>query len=385
MDKKTIHHWIMYHEIQKRHTSGESYSKIAADLGLDRRTVRRYTQMNEEAFEVFLLGQTERRKLLAPYEEFVRERLTTLPSASTAQVHDWLKEHHADFPSTIGPRTVYNFVMWVRGKHRIPCEEKVREYFPVEELPYGFQAQVDFGQCVLRQAGGGRQKVYFLALVLSRSRMKYLYFLDRAFTTEEAIDAHEAAFAYLGGMPMEIVYDQDRLFLVDERLGDLLLTQGFKQYVFEQQFGLYFCRKADPQSKGKVENVVGYVKKNFLYGRVYHDLPTLQIQGIAWLERTGNALTHGTTGKIPAEEWEIEKQHLKSWAPVSLLSDWVMGTVRKNNTFNFRGNVYSVPQGTYRGKNSYLKLRIGEGDALLVYTTAEELLCRHQIPQVTGM
>ena len=66
---------------------------------------------------------------------------------------------------------------------------------------------------------------------------------------------------------------------------------------------LHFCRKADPQSKGKVENVVKYVKNNFLYGRPWYDLQTLQAQGMAWLQRTGNAMPHSTTRKIPLEEW----------------------------------------------------------------------------------
>jgi transposase len=56
------------------------------------------------------------------------------------------------------------------------------------------------------------------------------------------------------------------LLLVDERLGELLLTKEFKDYVFEQKFRLHFCRRADPQSKGKVENVVKYVKQNFVFG-----------------------------------------------------------------------------------------------------------------------
>ena len=73
-----------------------------------------------------------------------------------------------------------------------------------------------------------------------------------------------------------MVYHQDRLFLVNENLGDLLLTQDFKTYVFEQSFRLHFCRKADPQSKGKVENVVKFVKNNF--------------QGVSCLEFAENLL-----------------------------------------------------------------------------------------------
>ena len=83
--------------------------------------------------------------------------------------------------------------------------------------------------------------------------MKYIYLLDKPFIIRSAIEAHEAAFKYFEGITKEVVYDQDRLFLADENMGELLLTKEFGDYVFEQEFQLLFCRKADPQSKGKVE------------------------------------------------------------------------------------------------------------------------------------
>ena len=377
MDKKTISNWIMYHQIKKMHTEGSTFSQIASLLGLDRRTVKKYYRMDEQLYESFLSGKEERSKLLSPYEGFVKEKLEALPSASTAQVHDWLKEHHSGFPST-SPRTVYNFVMWVRQKYRIVTEERARDYMRVEELPYGVQGQADFGQYTLRSAEG-RKKVWFFSLVLSASRYKYVHFSERPFTSKTAIDAHEAAFKFFGGIPREIVYDQDRLFLVDENLGELLLTKEFKSYVFERDYQVYFCRKADPQSKGKIENVIGYIKKNFLYGRLYHDIEVLQSQALAWLARTGNAMVHGTTKKVPQLEWEQEKAHLSSWAPIGLMPDYIVSAVLKDNMFNYKGNSYSVPCGTYKGKGTYLNLRLEEGDILAVYNQQEELLCRHEL------
>src|ERR1039457_3261213 len=113
-----------------------------------------------------------------------------------------------------------------------------------------------------RKTAAGR--IHFFVMMLSRSRMKFVQFSEVPFTTHMTIDAHEEAFKFFGGIPQEIVYDQDRLLLVEERMGELLLTNEFKDYVFEQEFQLHFCRKADPQSKGTVEGVVKYVKNNFL-------------------------------------------------------------------------------------------------------------------------
>ena len=93
-------------------------------------------------------------------------------------------------------------------------------------------------------------------MVLSRSRQKFAYYQSKPFTSETAIYAHQLSFEYFQGIPKEIVYDQDSVFIKDENLGDLLLTEKFKRYCDSQPFNPVFCRKADPQSKGKVENVV---------------------------------------------------------------------------------------------------------------------------------
>ena len=133
--------------------------------------------------------------------------------------------------------------MALRQKYNIPLEEVSREYFVVQELPYGQQAQADFGHYILRSTEDRRKRIYFFVMMLSRSRMKFVQFSDAPFTTRMTIDAHEEAFKFFCGMPLEVVYDQDRLLLQEERMGELLLTQEFKDYVFEQEFQLHFCKK----------------------------------------------------------------------------------------------------------------------------------------------
>src|ERR1700733_5536196 len=114
---------------------------------MNRRTVIKYWAMSEAEYEAFLVKKDSRAKLLSVYEPFVKDRLMAHPAASAAQVHDWLKEHHTTFPH-ISAKTVYNFVMAMRQKYDITLEEASREYFVVEELPYGLPAQADFGQYV---------------------------------------------------------------------------------------------------------------------------------------------------------------------------------------------------------------------------------------------
>src|SRR5690606_30323742 len=205
----------------------------------------------------FQENQSVRRKQLLPYEHFVKGKLEQYRDTSAAQMHDWLKEHFPDFPG-VNPKTVFNFVQWIRGKHNLPVIQQLREYEAVPECAYGKQAQVDFGETTMRTSRDGRIKVYFFCMMLSRSRYKYLWFSTTPFTSELAVFAHEKAFAFFEGIAEEIVYDQDKVFMVSENNGDLMLTAVFKQYVRSKGFKLHFCRKSDPESKGKVENVIKY-------------------------------------------------------------------------------------------------------------------------------
>src|SRR5680860_1329526 len=114
-------------------------------------------------------------------------------------LNNWIMYHEIHKLERLGfietnPRTVYNFVMFVRQKYNLPIVKMEREYFPVEELPYGEQAQIDFGQYKMRMANGKRKKISFFAMVLSRSRMKYIWFWDKSYTSQDVCEAHEKAF-----------------------------------------------------------------------------------------------------------------------------------------------------------------------------------------------
>ncbi len=113
-----------------------------------------------------------------------------------------------------------------------------------------------------------------------------------------------------------MVYDQDHLITVSENAGDIILTGDFQAYKQDRDFHIYLCRKGDPESKGKVENVVKYVKRNFARQRVFPNLDAWNEKCLAWLVRTGNDHVHHTTKKRSVEVHAVEKQHLQ---PVSTL------------------------------------------------------------------
>ncbi|MEX2569376.1 MAG: IS21 family transposase [Cyclobacteriaceae bacterium] len=379
-----LNKFMVYFEIHHLSRQGFSKRQISEKLVLDRRTVGKFLSMSEQDYELMLERQSHREKILSPYEDFVKSRLEKFRDTPAAQMHDWLKEHFHDLPK-VSQKTVFNFVFWVRGKHNLPFVKAPREYEMVEELPYGKQAQVDFGEYNMRNTSGNRVKVFFFILTLSRSRFKYVWFTDGYFTSLLAIEAHERAFAYIGGVPMEIVYDQDKVFMVSENGGDLILTETFRAYTREQSFNLYFCRKSDPESKGKVENVVGYVKRNFLYNRTFHNIETLNDEALGWLGRTANALPHGVTKKEPFSEIFIEQPYLTPYRPCSPRPTHLgLYSVRKDNSIPYKGNFYSLPLGTYKGKGSRVALHVEAGELVISQPEDKTEICRHTIPAGTG-
>jgi len=384
MTKQDLNEWMMYHEIHKMKRVGFSTRKIGQELVLNFRTVKKYLDMSEDDFFRHLESKGQRYKILVPYEEFTKEKLNLYPETKSAQLHDWLKENHEDFPK-VCPKTVYNFVMYVRQKYNIPQQSIIREYFPVEEKPYGKQAQVDFGETSMRKRDGGRKKIYFFTMVLSRSRFKFVHFETQPFTTQLAISAHEKAFECFGGIPQEIVYDQDKVFIHGENAGDYLLTKEFKNYTSIRGFQLYFCRKADPESKGKIENVVKYVKQNFLFNRSFTDIETLNEQADEWLMRTANTMPHNRTRKVPFYEWHTEKNHLNPFVPLPIQDNpYKPYNVMKDNSIRFKGNIYTLPQGTYQGKSTSVLIRLQE-NILCIYNQHKELICSHEVCLQKGM
>ena len=374
----------MYYKIKELFGKKYKVTQISRELGKDPKTVRKYLSMSPEAFDKMLLKLQHRQKKLKPYELFIKERLEGCPDCSAAQVDDWLKETYADM-FQVASKTVFNFVSYVRKRYNIPkVQGHPRQYQQVEQLPYGQQAQVDFGQYVLRETDGSRKRVYFMTMVLSRSRQKYVRFTLNPITTGFVIESMDLGFSFFEGITEEVVFDQDCTLLRDENHGDLLLTEEFSRYVRQRKFKLHFCRKADPESRGKVENVVKYVKQNFLRGRLFATIDVLNEQSLGWLSRTANAKEHATIRKIPHQEWLIEKAFLAPFTGfIPLTESENTYHVRKDHVISFKGNQYTVPLGTYRDPETLVRVKVKEG-ALEIYNQESRLIARHSIAYGKG-
>ncbi len=137
-----------------------------------------------------------------------------------------------------------------------------REMFVPLEHPAG-DAQVDFGEAVV-EIGGVERKAHYLAVDLPQSDDCFVMAFP-AETTEAFLGGNNHAFAYFGGVPRTILYENTKLAVARTlRDGTRLKTCAFSElqshYLIAEKFG----RPAKGNDKGKVEGLVGYARRNFL-------------------------------------------------------------------------------------------------------------------------
>lgn len=372
--------YSVYNAIQQLKDQGFKKAAVARQLEINRRTVDRYWNMSVDEYEA-MRSEVRRKQALDEYQQTILNWLDEYPSMSSAQVCDWLKEHYEAYFSE---RTVSRYVKELREEFNIRKEKNARTYEAVPDPPMGKQIQVDFGEIYLKNASKGHTKVYCAAFLLSHSRYKYAELQSRPFTASDLVRACYHCFAYFGGMPVEMVFDQDSIVCVSENAGDIIYTYEFEKFRQECRMNIYMCRGADPESKGKIESTVKYIKGNFLVNRIFIDDATLNESCLKWLARTGNAKVHSITKRIPAEVFKEERETLRPIHTGIQMSDAnICRTVRKDNTIIYDSNRYSVPFRTY---NNYKEVIIEPHDGILrILTPDNELLCEHRICSGKGM
>ena len=378
--------WKMYTDIQFLKEKGLNKSQIARKLGISRPTLNKYYDMDADEYNKKLEGMQERSKKPDKYHDEILDWLIEFPDSSGAQIYDRLEEKHKRLDFSEG--TLRNYVRAMRKEHNIPKEAFIRQYESMADPPMGKQMQVDFGQKWVFKEDGKKVLLYVICFVLSNSRFKYCEWQDRHFNTIDMIRMHENAFEFYGGRAEEMVYDQDNLILVSENHGDLVFTHQFANYIQRRKFKIHMCRKADPESKGRIENVVGFVKNNFAHNRVFHNLDKWNEATLGWLDRRGNGKIHGTTKRIPAEVFMEERKYLRPVIEkIQTNSTGISITyrVRKDNTVAIGGNRYSVPIGTYQGPHTTVRVRkINDEYLIIMHLENDEELARHKIPSGRG-
>jgi len=267
--------------------------------------------MDQADFEAYRRGHLFREKVFADYEKDILKvyRMNEFQNLNMSAVYDYLEEKYGTLPGS--EQTLRNYIGYLIQTDRLRLKEHLRVYHKVPELPFGQQMQLDFGQ--YRQKRG--PKLYLVAAVLSASRYKYVAFQDHPFSTTDVISQLLDCCEYFGGLPQELVIDQDHLMVVSENAGDILYTEKFTYFIQEQHLRMYVCRKADPETKGKIENLIKYVKRNFLAVRTFTSAHEANERALVWLKRRANGKISQATTQIPALLIEEERTHLRSVSP----------------------------------------------------------------------
>lgn len=366
----------MYIQVKELKALGFSKRKVATVLAVSRDTVRNYWDMTDEEYTT-MAEQIKKQSGLVKYEPVILGWLYRYPSMTSAQVYDWLLEHYA---ITISERAVRRYIGGLRRDHGIVKTAQPREYEAVDELPMGHQMQIDFGEKSMRTPGGQYVKVYFIGVVLTHSRYKWGYFLDRPFCSVDLVSCLDMCFEHFGGTAHELVFDQDSIVSVSENHGDIIYTYEFEKYRKLHSLNIYLCRKADPETKGAIESVVKYVKGNFLPNRFFMDVDILNRSFTEWLTRTGNGKVHNTTKKVPVEVFELERAHLRPILTAMIISanESISRKVRKDNTILYESNRYSVPLGTYN-KEKEVRIEVKDDRLIITRIVGDYLIAEHNL------
>ena len=371
----------MFKKIKRYKHKGYSKKSTSLELKIDRKTVRKYWDMSDKEYLSYLQSQLYRNKAFDIFKSEILKvyALNDNNKLQMSAVYDFLEEKFENLPAS--EQSLRNYIHYLMETNQLELEEKIRTYTQVPELPYGQQLQIDFGEYTTKS----NLKLYIFAAVLSASRYKYIALQEKPFTTMCLITHLLDCFDYFEGMPKELVIDQDSVMVVSENYGDILFTRDFTIFKDEMDLKIYTCRKADPESKGKIENCIKFFKNNFLSIRDFEYLDEASESLSKWLIRRGNGKISQATRKIPAQVFEEEKHHLRPirnsiYRKNSLISRDER-SVDDKSYISYNGSHYSVPT-KYRNKHIDI---YATNESLFVFDqNTGNQLAKHKISKLPG-
>ncbi len=210
----------------------------------------------------------------------------------------------------------------------------------------GEELQVDFGYIgqIYDPHSGRMRKAYVFVATLSHSRHQYAEIVfEQKIATWLAL--HRRAFEYFGGVPRRVVPDNLKAAVSKALIIDPILAEAYRRFALHYNFLISPTRPRTPQHKGKVENGVHYVKRNFIAGRTFVDVDAANARLKIWVKETAGARIHGTTRQAPWKLFhDIEQSELQPLPekPFHLLAIKPV-KVHRDCHITLERNYYSVP------------------------------------------
>jgi transposase len=336
--------WGVQMDIFALRRQGFSFRTIAQKLGIHRETVKKYLQENRPAAENRRANHKE--SILVPFQQTIEDFLHQDNYRST-----WLYNQILKMGYSGGYDTVKIFVRSIKSRLQRQA------YIRFETIP-GFQAQVDWADFQVIQSSGQILTYYLFIMVLGFSRAIYAE-LVKSCTMQAFMDAHMRAFQYLGGVPMEILYDNMKHVVIDRRQGKANFNIEFSHFAHHYAFKPLASPPYSPWVKGKVERPVDYIRESFWRGYPFQSLEATNSDLLDWLAQTANCRIHGTYNQAVNIRWEKEQPNLSPCPALGYdTSIKVYRKVYKDCMISYNASRYQLPADVV-GQKVLLKVKDG--------------------------
>jgi transposase len=301
--------------------AGRSKNEIAASLGVDRKTIRKYVGPAEAAGLVPggpPLGEAEwtartrdwfpeltdttLRQVtwpeIAKYHEYVADQLKAGVTVST--VHQRLVDEHGLAVSVASLRRYVRANMTEEARR---SQVTVRALVPAAPGEVG---EVDYGRLGVwtDPATGARRTVWAFVLVLPASRhlfVRPVVVMDQHAWTV----AHVAAFGFFGGAPARLVPDNLKTGVDRPDLYDPKLNRSFAELAAHYGVLVDPARAFRPKDKPHVERQMPYVRDSFWRGRTFTSLEQMQDEAVAWCTDVAGELVKTHPRKVRGKQTDL--------------------------------------------------------------------------------
>lgn len=343
--------------IKDLYKKGMSISDIARELGVDRKTVRKYIQQDSPPIR----QKRKKKSKLDPFKEYLHKRMLEDKVFNGERLLDEIRQ----MGYTGGKTILKDYIK--------PFRDTAKKKYTVryETLP-GEQMQVDWkeiGEVVLE---GGKVKLSMFVAILGYSRMKYVEFTASQ-DQEHVLQCLIHSFKYFGGVPKNVLFDNMRTVTDGREQGIVKWNQRFAEFASYYSFIPKACKPYRAKTKGKVERAIQYITNNFYQGVEFTSLEDLNNQVLRWLDRIGNRKVNDTTGVSPQERWAEEKLR-----PIGSIQDYDTSyrsyrRAHLDGTFSYNGQRWVLPK-EYAGQ-----------EILVKQSLSGEIHLFHQGKEIKGM
>lgn len=365
---------------------GESERGIAKDLGLARETVRKYHQwaaqhgflqsdhpLPDDATLLLACGEASRPLRQPSSVEPHRETVLALlqQGVEMTAIYERLRDNYGYAGSYSAVRRFVH--------HVCPTEPAV--VVRVHSSP-GEEAQVDFGAVgrLYDPASEQLRSAYAFVATLSYSRHQYAELVfDQSTPTWIAL--HRRAFDSWQGVPHRVVPDNLKAAVLQALVHEPVLSEAYRRLAQHYGFIISPTRPYTPQHKGKVENGIHYLQRNFMAGQEFADITIANQRLAMWVRERAGSRRHGTTHQAPLHLFREHEQAALGPLPAEPfeLTDTRPVKVHPDCHVVIHGSYYSVP---YRYVGHTLDAYIGE--RVIELFSGQELVVTHERARQLG-